>query len=111
MFLVFGLNGFLHFIPMGPMPDGPATQFFLAIAQSGYASVIYGAQVLGAILLVTPYTALGLTVLAPVIVNILVFHITMMPSGLPPAIIATVLWFLVYYPLRGAFQGILSKTS
>ena len=111
MFLVFGLNGFLHFIPQGPMPDGPGTQFFLAIAQSGYASVIFACQILGAILLLTPYRALGLTVLAPVIVNILVFHITMMPAGLAPGIIVLVLWFLVYYPIRGAFRGILAKTS
>jgi hypothetical protein len=110
MFLVFGLNGFLHFIPMGPMPTGPASQFFRAIMESGYSGLIYGAQVLGAILLLTPYTALGLTVMAPVIVNILVFHITMMPATVAPGILALILWLLVFYPIRAAFQGILAKS-
>src|ERR1700741_930778 len=85
IFLVFGLNGFLHFIPMPP-PAGVAGQFMGALFVSHFYVVIFGAQVIGgALLLANRFVPLGLTILAPVIVNILAFHITMAPAGLPLA--------------------------
>src|SRR5229473_7274196 len=75
IFLVFGLNGFLNFIPLPP-PGGIAGQFMGALYASHYLMVIFAFQVIAAVLLlVNRYVPLAVAVLAPVIVNILVFHV------------------------------------
>ena len=91
IFLVMGLNGFLNFIPLPP-PGGIAGQFLGALYVSHYLWVIFGFQVIaGVLLLVNRYVALAVAILAPVIVNILTFHVSMAPSGLPLALFVTVL--------------------
>src|SRR6476646_12201805 len=103
IFLVFGLNGFLHFIPLPP-PDGVAGQFMGALFVSHYLTLVFALQVIGAVLLLANrYVPLALAILAPVIVNILSFHALMAPSGLPLALIVTVLWALVFVYVRSAF--------
>ena len=103
MFLVFGLNGFLHFIPVPPL-TGVAGQFMGALVVSHFYVLVFGVQVAGALLLLANrFVPLALTLLAPVIVNILAFHISMAPSGLPPAILAAVLWGLIFVQVRSAF--------
>jgi putative oxidoreductase len=105
IFLVFGLNGFLHFIPAS-LPSGTAGQFVGALFVSNYLVVVFLLQIVAAILLLTNrYIPLALTLLAPVIVNILLFHALMLPSGLPLALVATVLWFVVFLSVRSAFTG------
>jgi uncharacterized membrane protein YphA (DoxX/SURF4 family) len=85
IFLVFGLNGFLHFIPMPP-PTGAAGQFFAALIATPYWMVIFAVQVIGGVLLlVNRCVPLALVVLGSVIVNIVSFHIFMAPAGLPLA--------------------------
>ena len=107
LFVVFGLNGFLHFIPMA-MPDGTAGQFLGAIFVSRFYVVLYVLEVVPAImLLVGRYVPLALVLLGPVIVNIFLYHAFMQPSGLPLAIIVVVLWVLVAAGVRSAFRGIL----
>jgi hypothetical protein len=106
IFLVFGLNGFLHFIPLPP-PDGVAGQFMGALYVSHYLAVIFGFQVLAAVLLLANrFVPLALAILAPVIVNILSFHALMAPSGLPQAVLVTVLWTLIFADVRPAFAGL-----
>ncbi len=103
IFLVFGLNGFLHFIPLPP-PSGVAGQFMGALFVSHYLTLIFALQVIGAVLLLANrYVPLALAILAPVIVNILCFHALMAPSGLPLALLVTVLWALVFVYVRSAF--------
>jgi putative oxidoreductase len=103
IFLVFGLNGFLHFIPLPP-PSGVAGQFMGALFVSHYLTLIFALQVIGAVLLLANrYVPLALAILAPVIVNILSFHALMAPSGLPLALFVTVLWALVFVYVRSAF--------
>src|SRR6201984_273302 len=103
IFLVFGLNGFLHFIPLPP-PSGLARQFMLALFVSHYLTLIFALQVIGGVLLLANrYVPLALAILAPVIVNILSFHALMAPSGLPLALFVTVLWALVFAHVRSAF--------
>src|SRR5271165_6835956 len=98
LFTVFGLNGFLHFIPMGPMPTGPAAQFIGALGETPYMTAVFGIQLIGGILLLlNRYVPLALTLLAPVIVNIILFHAFMAPSGLPLAAVACILWLLTAY--------------
>ena len=109
IFLVFGLNGFLHFIPMPP-PTGTAAQFFGALYVSNYLAVIFLLQIIPAILLLlNRYVPLALTLLAPIIVNILLVHLLMVPSGFPLAIIVTVLWGVVFLSVRSAFAGLFQQ--
>jgi len=95
IFLAFGLNGFLHFIPLPP-PTGAAAQFFGALFLSPYWMTIFALQVLGGILLLlNRYVPLALVFLAGIIFNILFFHIFMAPAGLPLAFFVIVLWIVV----------------
>src|SRR5690348_9937773 len=106
IFLVFGLNGFLNFIPMPP-PEGVAGQFMGALYASHYLWVIFAFQVIaGVLLLVNRYVPLAVAVLAPVIVNILSFHALMAPSGLPLALVVAVLWGVIFVDVRPAFAGL-----
>jgi putative oxidoreductase len=106
IFLTFGLNGFLHFIPAS-LPSGTAGQFIGALFVSNYLVVVFLLQIVAAILLLTNrHIPLALTLLAPVIVNILLFHVLMALSGLPLALVVTVLWFVVFLSVRSAFTGL-----
>ena len=107
IFVVFGLNGFLNFLNMGPMPTGLAGQFLGALAQSHYFFVVAALQVVGGVLLlVGRYVPLALVLLGPVIVNILLYHFLMFPSGMQLAIVVTILWVIVFISHRQYFSGI-----
>jgi putative oxidoreductase len=111
VFLVFGLNGFFNFLPMSPPPSGTAAaQFFGALYASHYLVVIFLLQIVGAILLLlNRFVPLALTLVAPIIFNILLFHLSMAPSGLPLAIVVTVLWVLAFLSVQSAFSGLLQQ--
>lgn len=107
LFLVFGLNGFLHFIPMPP-PAGLAGQYMGALFLSHYLVAVFLLQIIGgALLLANRFIPLALILLGPVLVNILLFHSLMAPEGLPMALFATVLWAILFYSVRRAFAGVL----
>src|SRR6266851_6494301 len=96
-FVVFGLNAFLHFIPMSP-PQGLAGDFMKALFVSHYFYVVAVLQIAGgAICLLGRFVPLGLTLLGPVIVNILLFHLLLAPAGLPMAIVVSVLALIVFW--------------
>ena len=107
IFLVFGLNGFLNFISMGPMPTGLAGQFIGALVMSHYFWVVAALQVAGgALLLVNRFVPLALVLLGPVIVNIILYHVFLNPSGVVPAIVVTILWGIVFCGHRQYFSGL-----
>ncbi len=111
IFLVFGLNGFLHFLPMPPSP-GLAGTYLTVLSESRYVLFVFAVQfVAGILLLLGQYIPMALTLLAPVIVNILLFHITMAPSGLPLAILVAVLWIFVYLRYRDNFAGLFANRN
>jgi len=111
IFLVFGLNGFLHFIPMPP-PKGLAAQFGGAIFVSHYWVVIFGLQVIGGLLLlVNRFVPLALVLLGPVIVNIFFFHALMAPEGLPLAIVVVVLWVILAVRYKQYLAGIFVQNA
>jgi len=113
VFLVFGLNGFLHFIPAQPLPPGPAGQFAGALLASHYFLVVSALQVAGGVLLlVNRYVPLALVLLGPVIANIFFFHLLMDKSGLPRAIVVVILWGILFLRHRQYFSGIfVQRTS
>lgn len=108
LFLVFGLNGFLHFIP-APQPTGLAGQFIGAMFVSHYLSVVFALQIVaGALLLANRFVPAALAILAPLLVNIALFHAFMAPAGYAPAVIAIALWSILFVRERAAFLPLLA---
>lgn len=107
VFAVFGSNIFLHFLPMPPLPATLAGDFSKALMQSHYIYVVGLLQVTGGVLLlIGRYVPLGLTLLGPVIVNILLFHIFLDPSGLAIALIVSLLALFLLWRYRTHFAGL-----
>jgi uncharacterized membrane protein YphA (DoxX/SURF4 family) len=110
IFVVFGLNMFLNFIPMPPPPEGPAREFMTALFMSHYVYVVGALQVVGGlILLVGRWMPLGLTLLGPVIVNIVCFHVLMAPAGLPMALVVSFLALFLLWRYREHFAGLVKN--
>jgi putative oxidoreductase len=112
LFLVFGLNGFLNFIPVGPLPAGLAGQFVTALLQSHYVQVVCAFEVAGgALLLSNRYVPLGLTLLGPIIVNILLYHLLLFHMGVGIACVVAILWGIVAFYHRQSFAGLFVQKS
>src|SRR3954462_29613 len=107
-FVVFGSNIFFRFIPgSDQVPPGDAGVFASVLMRSGYMYVVGALQVLGGICLLTGrLTPLGLTLLGPVIVNILLFHIFFERTGLPIAILVCILASFLLWIYRYKFPAI-----
>lgn len=107
VFAVFGSNAFLHFIPMPPI-EGQAGAFITALASSGYLYVIGFLQVVGGLclLLGARFVPLGLTLLGPVIVNIVLYHLFLAPDGLGIAIVLSALALFLLWIYRFKFPAI-----
>ena len=108
VFAVFGSNGFLHF--MGPMPEipGQAGAFMGALFKSGYIYPIAALQVLGGLCLLigARFVPLGLTLLGPVIVNIMLYHIFLDHMVNPVAIVVSILALFLLWVYREKFPAI-----
>src|SRR5215472_5525767 len=104
IFLVFGLNGFMNFLPMPAMPER-AQQFFAGLAATHYAMpLLFATQVIcGALLLSGTFVPLALALLAPVIVNIFFFHLSVAPDGLPLAVVVVLCEIFLAWAYRDAF--------
>ena len=110
IFVFFGSNGLLHFLPMPPLPEGVTGEFLHSFLASGYASVISVFQVLGGLLLLIGlFVPLGLTILGAIIVNIWIFHLLMArePGALVPAIVVSILELFLVWSYRARFKEIL----
>ena len=111
IFVIFGLNGFLNFLH-AHMPTGTAGQYMAVMATTHYIHVVFVVQLVGGLLLLSgQFIPLALILLGPVIFNILVFHITMLPAGLPPGLLALVLWLIIFFGVRHAFAGIFARKA
>jgi uncharacterized membrane protein YphA (DoxX/SURF4 family) len=112
LFVVFGLNGFLHFIPQPPMPPSNLTTFSTVLVKTHYMVAVFAIQVLsGVLLLIGRFVPLALTLLGPILFNILLTHILMNPAGLPPGAIATVLWLLLLFAYRQYFTSLFTANA
>jgi putative oxidoreductase len=110
IFLVFGLNGFLNFIHQPPPANPVAIQFLVAVSASHYIVVVFVAQVIGGLLLLAGrFVPLGLAILAPILVNILDYHLSMDPGGIGVGLISTILWVVVFLPYRSNFARIFEQ--
>jgi uncharacterized membrane protein YphA (DoxX/SURF4 family) len=109
IFFVFGLNGFLHFMPLPPLPPS-AGEFIMALVNTGYMmTVVKAMEVLGGVLLLSGYfVPFALVWLAPIVFNIFMFHLMLAPGGLViPVVVLGLEVFLVYAHIdhfKGLFQ-------
>jgi putative oxidoreductase len=111
VFFVFGLNGFLHFMP-NPPPTPAAGEFFGALIKTGYMFyLVFAPQVLGGALLILGIAVpFALTILAPVVVNIIFFHIYLSPGLLPMALVVAAFELFLAWYYRAAFAPLFSST-
>jgi uncharacterized membrane protein YphA (DoxX/SURF4 family) len=110
IFLVTGLNGFFNFLPQPTnLPEG-AVAFAGALMKTGYLfQLLMSTQLIAAVLLLTNrFVPLALTVLAPIVVNIIAFHLFLQPSGLPLAILVLVLEVYLAWAYRDAYRPMLA---
>ena len=112
IFLVFGSNPFLHFLP-AILPSGLAGQFLTVLIQSHYVLFIGAVQVAGgALLLVNRYVPLALALLGPVIVNILLYHLLLDHAGAALAIMVAIFWGVLVFHHRQYFSSLfVQRTS
>ena len=108
IFTIFGVNGFAHFIPQPPPSSALGMQFMTVMSASHYLVPVFLVQILGGVLLLLGrYIPLALALLAPVIVNILIYHTSMDPGGMGAGVLAAILWVLVFLRYRASFRGLL----
>ena len=111
-FVVFGSNGLLNFLHAPPLPPGPGADFAKIMMDSHYTAFVGAVQVIGgALLLVNRFVPLGLTLLGPVIVNILLFHGLLMHRGWQGGAIVAILWFFLFFRYRKNFAGIFAAKA
>ena len=105
-FLIYGLNDFFHFLPMPPIP-GDAGVLVGILYTHGWL-IFHGLLyvIAGVLLLVGRYVPVALVILGPIIVNILVFHLTLLPSGIGPGLVCAVFEIFLIYAYWPAFRGI-----
>ena len=107
VFTVFGLNGFFHFIPQPPISEPLGIQYMTVLGTAHYFVLVFLIQlVCGICLLANRFVPLALAFLAPVIVNILLFHSLMNPEGIGAGVLVTVLWIVLFLRYRSAFAGL-----
>jgi hypothetical protein len=112
IFLVFGLNGFLHFLPTPPMPE-PASRFGMALFETGYMFPLIKATevIVGLLLIGNRFVPLALTVIAPIIVNIVAFHLFLAPAGLAIPLLLVITELYLAWSYRSAFAPLLRSTT
>jgi putative oxidoreductase len=108
-FLIFGLNDFFHFIPMQPMPGDAGTMVTIMYSHGWltFHGLLY--VVAGVLLLVGRYVPVALVLLGPILVNILLFHATLAPTGYVPGLVCAVLEVFLIYAYWPAFRAIFTS--
>jgi uncharacterized membrane protein YphA (DoxX/SURF4 family) len=112
IFVTFGLNGFLGFMPNPPLPEA-AGAFMGALAKTGYMfPLIKGTEVVaGALLLGGVFVPLALLLLAPLVVNIVAFHVALAPGGMAVAGLVLALMVYLAWAYRESFRGVLATRA
>jgi putative oxidoreductase len=113
-FIIFGLNILHPFMPAPPPPAGSLTAQFVAVMVPSHWMLLVGfLQLLGGLLVISGRaTPLGLVLLAPILVNILAFHILIQGGqGIAPGLVFSLLEIFLIYVYRGYFRGIFTTNA
>lgn len=111
MFFVFGLNGFLGFLPMPPLP-GEAGAFLGALVTAKFLPVVKAIEVVaGLALLAGRFVPLALVLLAPIVVSIVLFHAVLAPEGMAMPLLVVALEAYLAWAYRDAFRGVLDARA
>lgn len=111
-FFVFGLNGFLQFMPTPPVtPEAGA--LLGAFAKTGYFfPMIKIVEILVGILLLTNlYVPLALVIISPILVGITSIHLFLNPAGLPIMVILHLLHGYSVYSYKKSYTGLFTKKA
>lgn len=112
IFVMAGLNDFIHLSLLPLPPQGAAHDFMNALITSHYMNLVGGLQIWGGVqLLIGRWVPLALTILGPVIANILCFHIFMESQGLPMAVLLAALALFLFWRYRGHFAEIVKPSG
>ena len=108
MFLVFGLNGFLNFMPAPKDLPPDVITVSTGLMKGGYMAVVSATEIIVALLLLTNrFVPLALALLAPIVVGIITFHITIAPATIVPGILVLAMELYLAWAYRAAFRPLL----
>ena len=113
MFLVFGLNGFLNFMPVPEDLPQEIITVSTGLMMGGYMTVVAATEIIVAVLLLTNrFVPLALALLAPIVVGIITFHVAIAPATIGPGIVVLLMELYLAWSYRGAFRPMLrAKTT
>lgn len=103
--VIFGINKFLQFMPMPPMPEA-AGEFMGALVKSGYIMVIVAIVevVVGVLLLVNKFQSLALVIVFPVLLNAFLFHLFLDASGIGGAFLAITMNIFLFFANKDSYK-------
>lgn len=113
LFFVFGLNGFLNFIPTPPGLPEKVVAFDTAMMNTGYMFPLIAATelIVGVLLLANRFVPLALALIAPIIVNIIAFHIFLAPASIGPGIVVAALEVYLAWAYRKSYLPMLTAKT
>jgi uncharacterized membrane protein YphA (DoxX/SURF4 family) len=112
IFVVFGLNGFFHFIPTPEMNEAAGSLMGAFMATGYFLMVVKVVEVVSGLMILSGrFLPLGLILLAPVSVNILLFHLFLDQGGLPMAIFIVAMQLFLAWAYRESFSGVLHANA
>jgi hypothetical protein len=109
--IVFGLNKFLNFMPLPPMPES-AESFMGALMETGYIMVLVAAVevISGIFLMINKYSALMLVLVFPVLLNAFLFHLFLDFKGIGGALLTLSLTVFLMYKSLNTYKVLWSKS-
>ena len=112
-FVVFGLNMFLHFMPMPPLSGPPGDFFHVMAVESRYMVAVGACQLLGGLLTLSGrFTPLGLLFLGPILVNILIFHVCLTGgAGIMNGVVFSLMEVFLIWVYRANFKGLFEPAT
>ncbi len=113
-FIAFSLMFLLGMVPeQPPPPEGsPVALFMGAMFPTGYLTFVKVLELVGGVLVLTPWTRnLGLLLLVPILVNIVAFHVYIAGDGLTDPVLLTLcaLTLILLWSERGAFVALIKR--
>jgi uncharacterized membrane protein YphA (DoxX/SURF4 family) len=112
VFVVFGLNGFFHFIPTPEMNEASGSFMGALVATGYFMMVVKAVEVAAGLMILTGrFVPLGLIILAPVSVHILLLHAFLDQGGLPMAIFIILAQLFLAWAYRDSFSGVLQANA